>query len=177
MFSACVVEETFCRNYLMLIPIRVHLGVLSEHFWLTFGVLLQGLILGSEWVRQWVRQWVLHWVLKWDPKWDPKVRPKKWSKVRQKCAKWVPNLRWIPKWDPKCNPKLDLEVRPKDLVRQKCANLKWLPKLQLHKPYQQNSNSAATMTLSALCACGCSMFYLRSCVVSRKRVGRADVWM
>ena len=131
MFSACVVEETFCRNYLILIPVRVHLGVLSEHFWLTFGVLLQGLILGSEWVRQWVRQWVLQWVLKWDPKWDPKVRPK----VRQKCAV---STQLESEYQSETR-KIDLEVRPKDLVRQKYANLKWLPKLQLHKPYQQNS--------------------------------------
>ena len=46
MFSACVLEETFCRKYPNLSPIGVRLGDLSEHFWLTFGFLFQGLILG-----------------------------------------------------------------------------------------------------------------------------------
>ena len=35
----------FFRNYPILNPIGVRLGVLSEHFWLTFGLLFQGLIL------------------------------------------------------------------------------------------------------------------------------------
>ena len=35
----------FCRSYPILTPIGVRVGDLSEHFWLTFGLLFQGLIL------------------------------------------------------------------------------------------------------------------------------------
>ena len=124
-------------------------GVLSEHCRLTLGLLFHGLIANPRVSPRASHRLSFQWVLKRDPKWDPTVRPNNetQSEIIKVCqvSTQLEDLVYTkvrPKWDPKCNPKWNLKVRPKDLVRQKCA--KWFPKLQLHviEPYQQNSNTA-----------------------------------